>query len=301
LLTVVPALRALRAARPAAAIALAAPAPLAPLVPRIGAVDRLVPTPSAVRVPPGPPSWTGPPPDLAVNLHGRGPQSVAALRAVAGPRLWSYEVDGGPPWTDDEHEVARWCRLVAWYGCPADPADLRLGPWRGAGGPFVLHPGAATAPRRWPAERFARLARGLSRRGGRVLLTGDPGERGLAHRIAAAAGLPPRAVLAGRTDLAELADLVAGARAVVCGDTGVAHLATAYGTPSVLLFGPQSPARWGPPAHPRHRVLWHPEAGDETATDDATVHPGLLRITVEEVLAATLAVTEATRDVPAGR
>src|SRR5207237_79615 len=37
---------------------------------------------------------------------------------------------------------------------------------------------------------------------------------------------------------------------LVCGDTGVAHLATALGTPSVLLFGPVPPSRWGPLADP---------------------------------------------------
>ncbi len=71
-------------------------------------------------------------------------------------------------------------------------------------------------------------------------------------------------MLAGRTDLVELAAAVAAAGRVVCGDTGVAHLATALGTPSVVLFGPTSPARWGPPAdRPQHRVLW---AGRAAAT-----------------------------------
>ena len=92
------------------------------------------------------------------------------------------------------------------------------------------------------------------------MVSGSPAERGLAARVASLGGLPGTAVFAGRTDVADLAALVAYARLVVCGDTGVAHLATAYGTPSVVLFAGMSPARWGPPPdRPRHRVLWHPE------------------------------------------
>jgi ADP-heptose:LPS heptosyltransferase len=50
---------------------------------------------------------------------------------------------------------------------------------------------------------------------------------------------------------------------VLCADTGVAHLATAFGTPSVVLFGPTPPARWGPPPErTRHRVLWSGGRGD---------------------------------------
>jgi len=37
---------------------------------------------------------------------------------------------------------------------------------------------------------------------------------------------------------------------------GLAHLATAYARPSVVLFGPVPPAEWGPPQHPRHQALW---------------------------------------------
>jgi ADP-heptose:LPS heptosyltransferase len=91
-------------------------------------------------------------------------------------------------------------------------------------------------------------------------------------------------VLAGATGLAELAAVVAAACVVVCGDTGVAHLATALGVPSVLLFGPSSPAAWGPPAdRARHRVLWAGTTGDPLADRP---DPGLLRIGAQDVLAA---------------
>jgi len=61
------------------------------------------------------------------------------------------------------------------------------------------------------------------------------------------ADLPDDSVLAGRTTLPQLAALVAEASLVVCGGTGIAHLATAVGTPSVVLFGPVPPEHWGPP------------------------------------------------------
>ena len=91
-----------------------------------------------------------------------------------------------------------------------------------------------------------------------------------------------RDVLAGRTTVLELAAIVGVAGRVVCADTGVAHLATALRRPSVVLFGPTAPAAWGPPPdRPWHRVLWAGVPGDGRA---AVVHPGLLRITVSDVL-----------------
>lgn len=81
-----------------------------------------------------------------------------------------------------------------------------------------------------------------------------------------------------------LAAVVAAAGRIVCGDTGVAHLATALGTPSVVLFGPTPPLLWGPPAdRPQHVALWSGNTGDPHArVPDA----GLLAIGVEEVAAA---------------
>ncbi len=317
LATGVPALRALRRAYPDSPLWLAAPRWLAPLVALVGAVDRLLPVEELAPVR-WPPQVTG---RVAVNLHGRGPQSHRLLATAAPTRMLAFACpeagfDLGPRWRADEHEVHRWCRLLHWYGLPADPTDLRLpepAPSATGGtvarGLTVVHPGAKSPARRWPADRYAAVARALAAGGHRVVVTGSASERRLAHEVASRAGLPGTAVLAGRTGLAELAALVASARLVVCGDTGVAHLATAYGTRSVVLFGPTPPWWWGPPQQrwDRHRVLWREEVwrryadrpdgaggaaltggagGVDAPAQDDRPHPALAAVTVEEVLEA---------------
>jgi ADP-heptose:LPS heptosyltransferase len=295
LLTAVPALRALAAAFPGHERVLAAPAGLAPLArlidaggrPAVGRVVDARPLALLARELHGA--------EVAVNLHGRGPQSHRVLLAARPRRaIWFENPEvpasrGAPRWYADEHEVSRWCRLLEEHGIAADPRRLDLRPPPGAPpaaarGATLVHPGAASAARRWPAERFAAVAR-AEREGGRtVVVTGHRGERPLAVAVAAAAGLPDAAVLAGRTDLLELTRVVAAAGRLVCGDTGIAHLATALGTPSVVLFGPTPPSLWGPPgAEPRHRALWTGRRGDPHADRPA---PGLLDIGPAEVIAA---------------
>ena len=282
----VPALRALRTAFPDRTLALAAPAWLTPLIELIGGVDRIVPTEGLAPLP------ALPAPELAVNLHGSGPESHRLLQAVSPAGMWAFASPAaghldGPIWAEEEHEVRRWCRLLSHYDVPADPGDLSLAvPPAGVRRQVsIVHPGAKSPARRWP--HFAAVARALSERGHDVVVTGSAGERGIAQDVARAAGLPPEAVLAGDTGLGDLAALVAHARLLVSGDTGIAHLATAYGTASVVLFGPVPPRRWGPPPdRPQHRAIWHgtrAERGDSTAPG---VHPALLKITVDEVLAA---------------
>jgi ADP-heptose:LPS heptosyltransferase len=122
-----------------------------------------------------------------------------------------------------------------------------------------------------------------------VVVTGSPDERSLVERIVAGAGLPNTAVFAGRLDLVELAAVVAHARLVVSTDTGLAHLATAYRTPSVVLFGPVRPDLWGPPPdRPWHRPLHSTPAGKPSTGDGGwdRIHPALAAIEVEEVLTA---------------
>lgn len=301
LLTAVPALRALRRHFPHHRMVLAAPEQLADAALATGAVDRLLPTEATGRQVPTAVDWFGPAPDVAVDLHGNGPLSRRLLESTRPGRLLAYDppperAGAGPPWRPRQHERARWCRLVNWYGVSADPDDLLLSPPARASpspGAVVLHPGADAASRRWPPERFAGVAAALHARGHQVVVTAGPGEEPLAHTVAARAGLPRSAVAGGRGGLrfAELAALVAEATAVIVGDTGVAHLASALATPSVVLFGPVSPRLWGPPPLPRHRALWHPDpwsAGDPSPGDPHGDRPDerLLRLTVPEVLSA---------------
>lgn len=286
-LTGVPALRALRAVLPEHELVLAAPGALGPLVRLAGGVDLLLPTAELA------PVRVDEPPDIAVDLHGNGPASKRLLQVLRPRRLMAFAGPGGdggyvdgPRWRAEEHEVARWCRLVEeCFGVRADPGDLRLAtPTTRPPVPqaVVVHPGAASEARRWPADRFAAVARWAAGAGGRVVVTGSASERGLAEEVARAAGLPADAVLAGRTDLDELAALVADAALVVCGDTGMAHLATAFGRPSVVLFGPIPPARWGPPADGPHDAIWHGHRVGDPHAD--RVDPTLLRISVDEVI-----------------
>lgn len=288
LLTALPALRALREAFSAHRLILAAPHALAPLAHLSEAVDEVVDTGPLA---PLPATLHGA--DVAVNLHGRGPQSHGVLLTARPRRLLAFEHPeapesrGGPTWRAAEHEVVRWCRLLEEAGIPADPSrlDLPCPESSPSGrGVTVVHPGAASAARRWPSERFSAVARAERGADREVVVTGSAGEVELARVVAREAGLSSAAVLAGRTDLLELAAVVAAADRVVCGDTGVGHLATAFGTRSVVLFGPTSPHDWGPPAErPWHRALWSGQTGDPHA---AETDPGLLEISVAEVLEA---------------
>ncbi|MGB3664224.1 glycosyltransferase family 9 protein, partial [Mycolicibacter algericus] len=136
---------------------------------------------------------------------------------------------------------------------------------------------------RWPPDRFGAVAAALSRAGYRVVVTGSAAERSLAEIVAAYAGLRSTSVLAGELDLPGMVALISDARLLVCGDTGIGHVATATGTASVLLFGPTPPAHWGPRGPGPHIAIWTGDRGDPHGDrPDA----GLLLITPARVIAA---------------
>jgi heptosyltransferase-2 len=120
-------------------------------------------------------------------------------------------------------------------------------------GYVVFAPGAEYGPaQRWPALHFAALARRLARP---AVLLGSGKEAPLCEEIAQAAGGGHCVNLAGGTTLLEAFALIAAAGTVVSNDSGLMHVAAAFGVPQVALFGSSSPLHT-PPLNERARIVW---------------------------------------------
>jgi len=133
----------------------------------------------------------------------------------------------------------------------ADAALAKLG--LRAGDYYVFAPGAEYGPaKRWPAIHFAELARALDRP---AVLLGSGKEADLCHEIAGAAGEGKCINLAGKTSLMDAFALIAQARSVISNDSGLMHVAAAFGVPQVAVFGSSSPLHT-PPLNDRATVLW---------------------------------------------
>lgn len=139
---------------------------------------------------------------------------------------------------------------------PSRIAEASAGAGLTPGQYFAFAPGAEYGPAKcWPASHYATLARSLHERFGLpVALLGSGKEAGLCEEIARAA---PDACLplAGKTRLIDAMAIIAGARGVVSNDSGLMHVAAAFGVPQVAAFGSTSPEHT-PPLNPRARVLW---------------------------------------------
>ncbi|MER7014498.1 glycosyltransferase family 9 protein [Saccharopolyspora sp. NPDC000359] len=251
----------------------------------------------------------GPAEALVFTSYHQSPLPLALLLRLAGvPRIAAisedypgslldvrHRVDGDPP------EPERALSLAAAAGFPlprGDDGRLRVaGPLPdvstvvGERGYVVVHPGASVPARQWPTFRCSAVVRALAAAGRRVVVTGAATERELTARVAGTAGLD----LGGRTDLPELAAVLAGADAVIAPNTGPAHLAAAVGTPVVSLFAPVvRAARWAPYGVPRV-VLGDqraPCADTRARVCPVPGHPCLTRVTAADVVAAVERVQE---------
>ena len=242
---------------------------------------------------------------LVLTSFHQSPLPLALLLRLAGvPTVAATSVDYPGSLldvrhriSDDVHEVERSLSLVATLGYRLPPGDDgRLAVRRPAAGrsplvagdPYlVVHPGASVSARAWELESCAALVDALVEEGRRVVVTGAASERELTRRVA---GPPREAVLdlGGATDLGELAEVLAGAEAVVVGNTGPAHLAAAVGTPVVSLYAPTVPAvRWRPWMVP-HELLYVdvPCAGCRARDCPVPGHPCIGEVTVTDVMAA---------------
>lgn len=135
-----------------------------------------------------------------------------------------------------------------------DEALAQLGLQRGAYDVFA--PGAEYGPaKRWPAAHFSDLGQQLDLP---VVLLGSGKEAALCEDIAAPVNAlrPGQGLnLAGKTSLMQALCAIAGARSVVSNDSGLMHVAAAFGVPQVAIFGSSSPLHT-PPLSDVAKVLW---------------------------------------------
>ena len=144
-------------------------------------------------------------------------------------------------------------RLAGSLCVPDDPLPLalasRLERAAAQGALAAIYAGASTSYKQWGAANYGALIRRLvGERGMSVALLGGAHDRDACAAAAAAAGTLPEGrvvVLAGELPLARTAQLMRRARLFVGGDSGLAHLAQALGTPAVVLFGPSDALKWG--------------------------------------------------------
>ncbi len=176
---------------------------------------------------------------------------------------WITAFAGGPggskDWPVDEHvawpsAAEAWGDIASRLASGQEPAPFVAGEWPAPARPAempalpaapyaVLHLGASSPHKLWPAAHWRALAEALDSAGVRVVWSAGPRELDLVHAVDPDGRFVS---MAGKLDLAGLWHLLAGAAVLVSPDTGVAHLARLTGTPAVVLFGPGSPIISGP-------------------------------------------------------
>ena len=146
------------------------------------------------------------------------------------------------PATAHAHQCVHHRQFLQALGLPAP--ETTTGDARQAGArPYLLVvPGSSVAMKCWPAERFAAAALHVleQRPGWDCVIAGTAAEAPVAEQVAAAVGPRARSV-AGRTSLAQLQDLVAGASLLLGNDSAAVHLAASRGVPAVAVVGGGTP------------------------------------------------------------
>lgn len=218
------------------------------------------------------------PVDLAVELHGGGGWPNGFVHqlhphwSVGSHTPEAARLTRTLPFRRHQHETLRALEVVGLAGAApvrlppalavteADhaAADVVLGEMPDP--VVVLHPGARDPRRRWPVDRYARVAAHCLRRELGVVVIGDEGDRALLDtlraRVAELVPEPGKAfeILAGQ-GFSTICGVLSRSRLLVGNDSGPRHLAAALGTPTVGVFWIGTALDTGPLGRGRDRML----------------------------------------------
>jgi len=154
----------------------------------------------------------------------------------------------------------------------------------------ILNPGAGWGAKQWPAVRYGEVAKQLAQQDIRSIINFGPKEETLAKEAETASAGTAKAM---SFSISELIALTRHAHLFIGGDTGPMHLAAALHIPVVALFGPTDPARNGPFA--TRSVVLRNSKSPTSLTHRHDPDPGLLEITVDQVVAAATQLLEKPR------
>lgn len=213
-------------------------------------------------------SWR---PRLALNFHGgtrsmwltaaSGAEITAGFAHHSFSVLYNARIPRAQEILGEErrvHTAEHLASAMFWMGVPRQeiPRARLFAGFGAAGAPragsyAVMHPFASAPEKTWPAERFLSVAEHLrgQARLEPVFLCGPADDPGVFSRFGVYHNAP----------LAEVKSLIAGAQVFIGNDSGPAHIAAAFGIPSVVLFGPSDAATWAP-WRTEAQVLTHPES-----------------------------------------
>jgi heptosyltransferase-2 len=155
------------------------------------------------------------------------------------------------------------------------------------GSPIVaLCPGSINSrAKRWPAERYAALAdRFIEETGANVLLIGSAAELDVSREVSKHMRREPL-MLTGKTDLGQAMAILSLVDLLVTNDTGPAHIASALGRPTLVIFGPTNPLTTRP-VSPAAEIVRHPPDCAPCMLRDCPIdHRCMTAITPDEVFA----------------
>jgi heptosyltransferase-3 len=220
--------------------------------------------------------------DVAFNLHG-GTTATFFVRASGAKHLVGYEnfqysflynhllSSSADFWQRERtHSAEQQLALLGFTGVPVlDKPKSRLAitetAWNSIENKIssfifhpssfaLFHPAAAFDTKQWATENFARVAEFLSGKGLQTIAVATKSERGVLEKLRETSGVP--VAIFDDLTLPEITALASKAKIFVGNDSGIAHIAAAVETPSVVIFGSSNINHWRPWTDARHEIVF---------------------------------------------
>lgn len=218
--------------------------------------------------------------DVAFNLHG-GTTATMLVRATGArhrvgaasyqyPFLYNHLLSSALDYWGQEstHSTEQQLALLGFVGIPVEDRPktrlvvtengrtARVSEWHERGNYTILHPGTAFATKQWPTENFARTAEFLTEKGLNIIGIASKAENSVLQELTRDSKVPITTF--DDLTLPEITALASKAKVFVGNDSGIAHIAAAVGTPSVVVFGSSNRNHWRPWTDAPNEIVFEP-------------------------------------------